>query len=278
MFTAEYAGQFDVFLDGLCALNIPLPLGGSSNHFATAVLREVGAWDAWNVTEDADLGMRLARLGFRAAMINSTTYEEAPSRLMPWLRQRTRWFKGWMQTWCVHMRTPLVLWRALGPRGFAGFQLAVGGNVLAALVHPLFLFGSLAMALSGAPVWDARETILVALYGLSMLTGYASSTVLCTIGLSRRGLMRIAPVLLLMPVHWLLLSWAAWRALFQLVTAPYAWEKTEHGLAKHSRRLEKRTRALRALEREVAALQDAGLIDAVNRGEQRTSWTPPAQR
>ena len=97
MFTAEYAAQFDVFLNGLCALALPLPLGGSSNHFATAVLRQIGGWDAWNVTEDADLGMRLARFGYCAAMIDSTTYEEAPSQLVPWLRQRTRWFKGWVQ-------------------------------------------------------------------------------------------------------------------------------------------------------------------------------------
>lgn len=97
-FTAEYAGQFDVFLPGLTALDLPLPLGGSSNHFRTAILREVHAWDPYNVTEDADLGMRLARLGYRSAMIDSTTYEEAPAKFGPWLRQRTRWFKGWMQT------------------------------------------------------------------------------------------------------------------------------------------------------------------------------------
>jgi len=278
MFTAEYAGQFDVFLDGLCVLGLPLPLGGSSNHFATAVLREAGGWDAWNVTEDADLGMRLARFGYRAAMIDSTTYEEAPARLMPWLRQRTRWFKGWMQTWCVHMRQPAALWGDLGPRGFIGFQLAVGGNVLAALVHPLFLIGSLVAAFSGAPVWGAGEVILIALYGLSVLTGYASSTVLCMIGLSRRQLMRCAWVLLLMPAHWLLLSWAAWRALYQLIVAPYTWEKTEHGLAKHSRRAKRLTQALIALEREVAALEAAGLIDAVNRGGRRAPWRPAAQR
>lgn len=94
-FTAEYAGQFDVFLPGLAALRLPLPLGGSSNHFYTATLRDVGAWDPYNVTEDADLGMRLARFGYRSAMIDSTTYEEAPAQFGPWLRQRTRWFKGW---------------------------------------------------------------------------------------------------------------------------------------------------------------------------------------
>ena len=97
LFTAEYAAQFDLFLPGLAALGVPLPLGGSSNHFRTAVLREVGAWDPYNVTEDADLGVRLARFGYRTTMVRSTTYEEAPARFGPWLRQRTRWFKGWMQ-------------------------------------------------------------------------------------------------------------------------------------------------------------------------------------
>jgi len=276
MFTAEYAAQFDVFLDGLCALALPLPLGGSSNHFATAVLRQIGGWDAWNVTEDADLGMRLARFGYRAAMIDSTTYEEAPSRLMPWLRQRTRWFKGWMQTWCVHMRSPLALWRDLGPRGFIGFQLAVGGNVLAALLHPLFVAALIAGGTAGFPIWGNEETktTLAMLYGMSVLTGYLSSAVLGAIGLSRRGLTRSAWVLLLMPLHWLLLSLAAWRAIYQLIVAPYAWEKTEHGLAKHSRRTARLARSLAALEREVAMLKASGQIVDINRGERRAALRP----
>src|SRR5205823_5607034 len=124
---------------GLASLRLPLPLGGSSNHFRTEILRRVGAWDAYNVTEDADLGMRLARAGYRAAVIESSTYEEAPARYGAWLRQRTRWFKGWMQTWAVHMSTPLRLVRDLGFSGFLTFQLVVGGNVLAALLHPIFL-------------------------------------------------------------------------------------------------------------------------------------------
>ena len=148
MFTAEYAGQFDVFLPGLAAMRLPLPLGGSSNHFRTATLRAIGGWDAYNVTEDADLGIRLSRFGYRTAVINSTTYEEAPARLGAWLRQRTRWFKGWMQTWAVHMRTPWRLARELGLGGFLAFQLIVGGNALAALVHPLFLATLLVAALA----------------------------------------------------------------------------------------------------------------------------------
>jgi len=277
MFTAEYAGQFDVFLDGLSAFDLPLPLGGSSNHFATAVLREVGGWDAWNVTEDADLGMRLARFGYRTAMIASTTHEEAPARFSPWLRQRTRWFKGWMQTWCVHMREPVKLWRDLGPRGFGAFQLVVGGNVLAALVHPIFMVTTIAAVAAGIPAASAGDAsaVIAALYGLSLLTGYTSSAVLCCIGLSRRGLRRSAWVLLLMPLHWFLLSLAGWRALYQLLAAPYAWEKTEHGLAKHSRRAARLVESLLALEREVAAMQmSGGTVAAVNQDERRAPWRP----
>ncbi len=97
LFTAEYAGLFDVLLPGLAHWRLPLPLGGSSNHFRTSALRAAGGWDAFNVTEDADLGMRLARFGYGTSVIPSTTYEEAPARLRPWLYQRTRWFKGWMR-------------------------------------------------------------------------------------------------------------------------------------------------------------------------------------
>ncbi|MGB8110612.1 MAG: glycosyltransferase [Pseudolabrys sp.] len=108
-FTAEHAGHFDVFLPKLAALGLPLPLGGSSNHFRTATLRKVGGWDPHNVTEDADLGMRLARFGYRSGVIPSSTYKEAPADVGRWVGQRTRWFKGWMQTWLVHMRKPYRL-------------------------------------------------------------------------------------------------------------------------------------------------------------------------
>ena len=261
MFTAEYAGQFDVFLPGLAALHLPLPLGGSSNYFHTAILREAGGWDPYNVTEDADLGMRLARFGYRTGVVDSTTYEEAPAHTGPWLRQRTRWFKGWMQTWLVHMREPARLLRDLGLPGFLTFQLIVGGNVLAALVHPLFMAALIYSVASGAPMWrgdNATVAVLAAVYGLSVVIGYLTSAFLAWLGLLRRRLLSSAWILLLTPVHWLLLSLAAWRALYQLVFAPYAWEKTEHGLAKSSRQATNLTRSLLALERYLTALKEAG--------------------
>ncbi len=111
MFALDYAQWFDMLLPGLDRFGVPMPLGGTSNHFRTQVLRDIGGWDAFNVTEDADIGIRLAQLGYCVSMIPSTTYEEAPASLGPWLRQRSRWLKGHMQTWLVHMRDPVGLWR-----------------------------------------------------------------------------------------------------------------------------------------------------------------------
>lgn len=247
LFTAEYAGLFDAFLPSLAAWKLPLPLGGSSNHFRADVLRRIGAWDPYNVTEDADLGMRLSRYGYRTTVIASTTYEEAPARLRPWLKQRTRWMKGWMQTWLVHMRSPRRLLRELGLAGFVVFQLLVGGSVLAALVHPVFL---------AAFLWEIADAGTAAafssLWSATLLIGYLASAQLAIIGLARRRLLGCAWALLLMPLYWLLLSLAAWRALDQLLRDPYRWEKTEHGLARNSRLLDAAD-ALPVVARNIAA-------------------------
>jgi cellulose synthase/poly-beta-1,6-N-acetylglucosamine synthase-like glycosyltransferase len=244
-FAAEYAGLFEVFLPALADLRLPLPLGGTSNHFRTDVLRRVGGWDPFNVTEDADLGIRLARFGYRTGVIASTTWEEAPARFQPWLRQRTRWFKGWLQTWAVHMRRPLRLYRELGAGGFAALQLTVGGTALAALVHPFFLALLIADFLNGT-LAIASASLLITLQKsialTTLLSGYVASALLGLVGLARRGMLRNAWVLLTIPFYWLLLSLAAWRALIQLMTAPHRWEKTEHGGARTSLRARLRQR------------------------------------
>jgi cellulose synthase/poly-beta-1,6-N-acetylglucosamine synthase-like glycosyltransferase len=238
LFTAEYCGLFDVFLPALAAWRLPLPLGGSSNHFRTDVLKAVGGWDPYNVTEDADLGTRLARHGYTTSIISSTTYEEAPAHFTPWLKQRSRWFKGWMQTWAVHMRAPRVLYRQLGLTGFIVFQLIVGGTVLAALVHPFF-FGaviySAAHASSSVGYEEILDVVLTTLHNITFFAGYAASGLLALAGLMRRKLYKHLAVLVLTPLLWVLLSLAAWRGLIQLLRDPYRWEKTEHGLARTSR-------------------------------------------
>jgi cellulose synthase/poly-beta-1,6-N-acetylglucosamine synthase-like glycosyltransferase len=236
MFAAEYAGQFDVFLPGLAALRLPLPLGGSSNHFRRNALCEVGGWDAYNVTEDADLGIRLARFGYRSATFAATTFEEAPIHLDAWLRQRTRWMKGWMQTWSVHMRSPRCLWRDAGPRGFLAINLIVGGNVLTALTYPTLICGLVAALLSAPDAWPGFATdIRTPLHVTTIVAGYASAVAIGTLGLARRRQLRHAWILPLVPVYWGALSLAAWRALWQLLRDPYRWEKTAHGLSRRSK-------------------------------------------
>jgi cellulose synthase/poly-beta-1,6-N-acetylglucosamine synthase-like glycosyltransferase len=233
MFAAEYAGQFDVFLPGLAAMRMPLPLGGSSNHFRTSTLREVGGWDAWNVTEDADLGFRLARFGYRSVTFDSTTNEEAPIRFKAWLGQRSRWMKGWMQTWGVHMREPRRLWRDAGPRGFLTLNIIVGGNVLTALAYPILVIEFAAyLVTTGADIAPRFFTgSLAPLHIATVTAGFLSTVLIGLMGLRRRDHLRSGWVLAATPIYWGCLSIAAWRALGQLWRDPYRWEKTEHGLA-----------------------------------------------
>lgn len=235
MFATEYAGQFDVFLPGLATLRVPLPLGGSSNHFRTDLLRQVGGWDAYNVTEDADLGVRLARFGYRTMTFDSATDEEAPIRFIRWMKQRSRWMKGWMQTWSVHMRSPRRLWREAGPRGFLSLNVLVGGNVLTALTCPI-LFIELAAHLASSALGSASTGFLAGplapLHVAAILSGYLSTVAVGLMGLARRRELRSSWVLLLTPIYWLCLSIAAWRALVQFYREPYRWEKTEHGLTR----------------------------------------------
>ncbi len=234
-FTIEYCALFDGLLPALDRLALPIPLGGTSNHFRVSALRWLLAWDPYNVTEDADLGMRLARAGYRCGVISSTTYEEAPVRFGSWLRQRTRWLKGFMQTWLVHMRKPRLLWRELGPRGFLAFQVMLGGTVLSALVHPWFYvlvafelsrggFLTTPQSLLGWPFW------LIAWFSLA--AGYLGAMALGLLTVQRRGYRLLLKQVPLMPVYWLLISLAAYRALWQYLTARFKWEKTEHGLAR----------------------------------------------
>jgi cellulose synthase/poly-beta-1,6-N-acetylglucosamine synthase-like glycosyltransferase len=234
MFAAEYAGQFDVFLPGLASFGVPLPLGGSSNHFRTAALREVGGWDAYNVTEDADLGFRLARFGYRSTTFASTTFEEAPARFGGWLRQRSRWMKGWMQTWSVHMRRPGRLWRDAGAKGFLTLNLIIGGNVLTALTFPI-LVASATFDLLARPEGIPSRFVagpLAPLYLATIAAGFLSTIAIGLMGFARRGQLRQGWILALTPIYWACLSIAAWRAFYQLLTEPYRWEKTEHGLSR----------------------------------------------
>jgi cellulose synthase/poly-beta-1,6-N-acetylglucosamine synthase-like glycosyltransferase len=230
-FTAEYSTWFDLLLPGLYSLNVAIPLGGTSNHFDTERLRELGAWDAYNVTEDADLGIRLYTAGYTTAVIDSTTYEEANSRPYNWIRQRSRWVKGYLQTYLVHMRRPIRLYRQLGPRAFLVFQLFVGGNVLTLLLNPIYwvltiLWFSIHLHL--IQVVFPGPLMYIGMVGL--LVGNFVFTFAAMAGCVRRRNYADVKYAALTPIYWTMMSIAAWKGFLQLFYRPFYWEKTVHGL------------------------------------------------
>lgn len=230
MFAVEYSHWFDAMLPGLDHSGIPLPLGGTSNHFRTQELRELGGWDPYNVTEDADLGLRAAADGLRVSTIQSVTWEEACSQTKAWIRQRTRWIKGYMVTAAVNTRHPIEFWKKTGFRGMIGNVGLILGTPLAFLLYPIALATTLITYIGvqfiglDLPEWLIIAGVINMLYGNLMMIVSAAITSYFRYG------WRIAVFAVFLPVYWVLHSFAAWRALFQMVRDPHRWEKTPHGL------------------------------------------------
>jgi cellulose synthase/poly-beta-1,6-N-acetylglucosamine synthase-like glycosyltransferase len=234
MFTLDYALWFDQVLPGLERLGMPIPLGGTSNHFRTDVLRELHAWDPFNVTEDADLGIRIGQKGYRVGVVDSTTYEEACCQAGQWLRQRTRWLKGYMQTLLVHTRRPLQFARSAGLLGLFGFIFFIGGTVLAGLLNPLFWLFYIVWLVATAVNLDVIfPHLLLYLCLFNLLAGNGAFTYLLMLAPIRRGLLELIPYSFSLFGYWVLLSAAAYRAVWQLLHDPFFWEKTPHGLSRH---------------------------------------------
>ncbi|MFA4945810.1 MAG: glycosyltransferase [Lentisphaeria bacterium] len=241
-FALEYSVWFDLFLPGLTRLGGPLPLGGTSNHFRTGILRQLGGWDPYNVTEDCDLGIRLARKGDRTVVLDSTTWEEANSRLWNWVRQRSRWVKGYLQSHFVHTRGFLEPWRDLGLRGGVGFLTSVGGQVITQLLNPLYWGILIAWCLHpwqliyldrGADGrYGAWSVLSWVFFGIGLLLFLANFLLIGVnlVACARRRWWFLAPYALLAPFYWALISFAAWKGVLQLLWKPFYWEKTVHGL------------------------------------------------
>ncbi len=218
-------------------MKLPVPLGGSSNHFRTGILRKVGGWDAWNVTEDADLGLRLARFGYEVATIDSETLEEVPAAIPAFLRQRTRWLKGWMQTVFVNLRNPRRLMRELGFLPAACTVLGLGSAIVGALFWPFCTVWLLFDAVYGpllAPQ-TTNEIIHSTIWCFNALFGAIALLGPFAVSMKRQRLQRLWPWVILWPAYQLLVTGAAWCALIELWCNPFTWAKTEHGLAKSSR-------------------------------------------
>lgn len=227
LFAGEYAGLFTVILPAIARWGAVMPLGGTSNHFRLATLRLLGGWDAYNVTEDADLGVRLARRRHRTATHVSVTMEDAPTALGPWLGQRTRWTKGWMQTYAVHNRRPLLLLADLGWWRFALFQVTMLGMLLAPLLHSAFAITIVTVLVGGFPsVIELHPWLIVCIF--TCLVGQVAAIVTNLVGLYRTGQTDLVRCQALLPLYWLLIAWATLRALREFVHQPFHWFKTPH--------------------------------------------------
>jgi cellulose synthase/poly-beta-1,6-N-acetylglucosamine synthase-like glycosyltransferase len=231
-FSLEYSHWYDCYLEGLDAIDAPIPLGGTSNHFKTQQLRRLGSWDPYNVTEDADLGIRLYRSGRKTGMLNSYTYEEANKNTWNWIRQRSRWCKGHMQTYLVQMRHPRTMIRKMRWKKFILFQLTFGGNIILPLINPLLWTVTLLTLLSpGLFSFLSSSPWLVFINTFNLIAGNLLhiSLYLRTVLTEKR--FSFIPVALTMPVYWILVSVGAWRGTIQLMTRPHYWEKTMHGIS-----------------------------------------------
>jgi cellulose synthase/poly-beta-1,6-N-acetylglucosamine synthase-like glycosyltransferase len=183
------------------------------------------------VTEDADLGIRLARFGYRIGTLTLPTLEEAPASLGPWLRQRTRWMKGWLQTWLVHMRHPIALWRTLGTRRTIGFHALGLGMIISALAHPVFLATPVLLAIDPSRMWSDGDVLIATIAGLSIFNlaaGYAAMAVLAEKTLALRGRHALGGFLYLLPLYWMLMTAACLLATAELFLKPHHWSKTPH--------------------------------------------------
>ena len=235
MFTLDYSLWFDLMLPGLERLGIPIPLGGTSNHFRMDVLRELNAWDPFNVTEDADLGIRLTQKGYRVGVIDSTTFEEANVSVPNWIRQRSRWIKGYMQTFLVHSRRPVHLWRSVGTAGVLGFVFFIGGTFLSGLLNPVFWTIFAIWMVLGTDIISAYFPLPVLYLSLvNLLAGNGLLIYLTMVAPFRRRWTDLAPWGITVVGYWVLMTIASYKALSQLVFNPFYWEKTQHGLSKHT--------------------------------------------
>jgi glycosyltransferase XagB len=230
-FAIEYAIWFRLVLQGVEQMRLPVPLGGTSVFFRREALQQLGAWDAHNVTEDADLGMRLARFGDRCAFEPTTTFEEANCHTVPWIKQRSRWLKGYAMTWITHMQNPRALWRDLGPKGFLTFHVILLGTLSSFLLAPA-IWSFWLIALEFSPGFTSLLPDVA--WAVLAFTFVGSEIILAVLGIvatSGKAHRFLIPWVPTMVFYWPLGTIAAYKAMYEVLFAPFYWDKTKHGIS-----------------------------------------------
>lgn len=234
VFTAEYSLWFELVLTGLQSIHAPIPLGGTSNHFRRSDLHKLRGWDSFNVTEDADLGIRLVKAGYRTAIIESITLEEANSDAINWFWQRTRWIKGYIQTYFLHMRRPQDFPKLSENLHFLTFQLVIGGKVLSMFINPMMWALTITYIVFRAQYGELIESffppIVFYIAAISLLVGNFLYMYYYMIGCVKHGHYKLVKYAFIVPLYWLAMSAAAWVAFYKFIVAPHHWSKTKHGL------------------------------------------------
>jgi glycosyltransferase involved in cell wall biosynthesis/cellulose synthase/poly-beta-1,6-N-acetylglucosamine synthase-like glycosyltransferase/O-antigen/teichoic acid export membrane protein len=250
-FTAEYSLWFDIILVGLQSINTSIPLGGTSNHFRTRDLIEFEGWDPFNVTEDCDLGVRIFKRGARTAIIDSVTLEEANGHTRNWLRQRSRWIKGYMQTYLVHMRHPVTFLRENGIHALL-FQLVVGAKLSFLFINPILWLTTIAYftlyAYVGPTIEALYPTWIFYMAAISLVFGNFFYLYYYMVGCAKRHHWPLIKYVFFVPLYWILGSTAAYVALYELLVKPHYWQKTVHGLnLVHSKKREEKAERRQAM-------------------------------
>lgn len=229
-FTLEYAGWFRVVLPGLERMGLVVPLGGTTLFFRRDILEKLGAWDAHNVTEDADLGVRLARHGYRTELIATTTQEEANGRFWPWVKQRSRWLKGYAVTYGVHMRDPAKLYRDLGPCRFWGFQILFAGTLSQfALAPVLWSFWVIPFGMNHPMAIYLQGWVLIVVMGLFIFSELTNMFVFA-LGATKAKKMWLLKWIPTMHFYFPMAAIAAYKGFYELTFKPFYWDKTAHGV------------------------------------------------
>lgn len=231
-FALEYAAQFHVWIPLMARLGLPFPLGGTSNHIRKTALEDIRQkamyWDSYNVTEDADLSFRLSAKGWDIGYITPPTDEEAVAQIKPWGHQRTRWMKGFMQSWLVHMDAPLLPGGKRGLMRQFTLQITLGTVLLAGFLHTPICLAALGWTLF--QLMSAGSVSYPSYVYISLLLGYGSGIMMGCVGAYRCGKPRLMLSAIFMPFYWLLLWVPTWRALYEYSKRPFYWAKTTHGV------------------------------------------------
>lgn len=233
LFAADYSLWFNLVLTGLQSINAPIPLGGTSNHFKTEVLKKLGGWDSFNVTEDADLGIRLSKRGLKTAIIDSITLEEATSGVFNWFRQRTRWIKGYIQTYLVHTRDYPFHNSLSNFKNWACFQIIVGGKLLSLFINPMMWILTITYFVFRKELGGTIESFFFTpvFYAgvVSLVLGNFLYMYYLMLGLTRSKQWDLITFALMTPIYWLMISISAFLAIHELIVKPFHWNKTQHG-------------------------------------------------